>query len=61
MVRVLPLYSRLFARHNKGEFVLRIKTPISSAPRRKQLKAIMDGMNWLNLQWDEESLLQTKR
>ncbi len=37
------LYSRLFARHNKGEFVLRIEDTDRSAQRRKQLKPLWMG------------------
>lgn len=54
------LYS-LFARHNKGEFVLRIEDTDLERSTPEAIEAIMDGMNWLNLAWDEGPYFQTKR
>ena len=47
------LYSWLFARHNNGEFVLRIEDTDLERSTPEAIEAIMDGMNWLNLAWDE--------
>ena len=55
------LYSRLFARHNNGEFVLRIEDTDLERSTPEAIEAIMDGMNWLNLAWDEGPYFQTKR
>ncbi len=55
------LYSWLFARHNKGEFVLRIEDTDLERSTPEAIEAIMDGMNWLSLQWDEGPYYQTKR
>lgn len=55
------LYSWLFARHNKGEFVLRIEDTDLERSTPEAIEAIMDGMNWLNLEWDEGPYFQTKR
>ncbi len=54
------LYSA-FARHNDGEFVLRIEDTDLERSTPEAIEAIMDGMNWLNLEWDEGPYFQTKR
>ncbi|HCR4072725.1 TPA: glutamate--tRNA ligase [Proteus mirabilis] len=55
------LFSWLFSRHNKGEFVLRIEDTDLERSTQPAIDAIMDGMNWLNLNWDEGPYYQTKR
>ena len=57
----VPLSTRLFARHNNGEFVLRIEDTDLERSTPEAIEAIMDGMNWLNLAWDEGPYFQTKR
>ncbi len=55
------LYSWLYARHNQGEFVLRIEDTDLERSTPEAIEAIMDGMNWLSLDWDEGPYYQTKR
>ncbi|MGC0989849.1 glutamate--tRNA ligase [Pantoea agglomerans] len=55
------LYSWLFARHNQGEFVLRIEDTDLERSTPEAIEAIMDGMNWLSLDWNEGPYYQTKR
>ena len=55
------LYSWLFARNHDGEFVLRIEDTDLERSTPEAIEAIMDGMNWLNLEWDEGPYFQTKR
>ena len=55
------LYSWLFARNLGGEFVLRIEDTDLERSTQQAIDAIMDGMNWLNLDWDEGPYYQTKR
>lgn len=55
------LYSWLFARNQGGEFVLRIEDTDLERSTPEAIEAIMDGMNWLNLEWDEGPYFQTKR
>ncbi|SES73313.1 glutamate--tRNA ligase [Thorsellia anophelis] len=55
------LYSWLFARHYGGEFVLRIEDTDLERSTPEAIEAIMDGMQWLNLAWDEGPYFQTKR
>ncbi|ENF8881672.1 glutamate--tRNA ligase, partial [Escherichia coli] len=45
------LYSWLFARNHSGEFVLRIEDTDLERSTPEAIEAIMDGMNWLNLEW----------
>ncbi|WP_348666281.1 glutamate--tRNA ligase [Arsenophonus symbiont of Ornithomya chloropus] len=55
------LYSWLYSRHNKGKFILRIEDTDIARSTKKSINAIIDGMNWLNLNWDEGPYYQTKR
>ncbi|EOO6200243.1 glutamate--tRNA ligase [Escherichia coli] len=55
------LYSWLFARNHGGEFVLRIEDTDLERSTPEAIEAIMDGMNWLSLEWDEGPYYQTKR
>lgn len=55
------LYSWLFARNHGGEFVLRNEDTDLERSTPEAIEAIMDGMNWLSLEWDEGPYYQTKR
>uniref|UniRef100_A0A3B0MPQ8 Glutamate--tRNA ligase n=1 Tax=Arsenophonus endosymbiont of Trialeurodes vaporariorum TaxID=235567 RepID=A0A3B0MPQ8_9GAMM len=55
------IYSWLYSRHNNGEFVLRIEDTDLERSTQEAIDAIMDGMNWLSLNWDEGPYYQTKR
>lgn len=55
------LYSWLFTRHSGGEFVLRIEDTDLERSTHEAIDAIMEGLNWLNLDWDEGPHFQTKR
>lgn len=55
------LYSWLHARANDGQFVLRIEDTDIERSTPEAVKAIMDGMNWLELDWDEGPIYQTHR
>ena len=55
------LYSWLFARHYQGQFILRIEDTDLERSTPEAIEAIMEGMQWLNLQWDEGPYYQTKR
>jgi glutamyl-tRNA synthetase len=47
------LFNWLFARHNRGTFLLRIEDTDKSRERDQAVQAIYDGLNWLGLGWDE--------
>lgn len=55
------LYSWLFARQNKGKFVLRIEDTDRERSSQESIQAIMDGMQWLGLDYDEGPFYQTER
>ena len=55
------LYSWLYARQNKGKFILRIEDTDLERNSQKSVDAILDGMNWLELDYDEGPIFQTDR
>ncbi|SFP86064.1 glutamate--tRNA ligase [Enterovibrio norvegicus] len=55
------LYSWLYAKHTGGEFVLRIEDTDIERSTQGAIDAIIEGMQWLGLDWDEGPYYQTKR
>ena len=55
------LYSWLYAQKNGGNFILRIEDTDLERSTQASVDAIMDGMNWLNLEWTHGPYFQTKR
>jgi glutamyl-tRNA synthetase len=55
------LYSWLHARQNEGRFILRIEDTDRERSTDEAIQAIIDGMNWLGLDYDEGPHYQTKR
>lgn len=55
------LFNYLFARHNKGKFILRIEDTDRSRSTEEYIEAIIEGMKWLKLDWDEGPYRQTDR
>lgn len=55
------LFNWLFARHNKGKFILRIEDTDRSRSTEEYIEAIIEGMKWLKLDWDEGPYRQTDR
>lgn len=55
------LYSWLVARANGGKFVLRIEDTDRERSTQAAIDAILEGMQWLGLSWDEGPFYQTKR
>lgn len=55
------LFNWLFARHHKGTFILRIEDTDRSRSTEEYIEAIIDGMRWLGLDWDEGPYRQTER
>ena len=55
------LYSWLYAKHNGGQFVLRIEDTDRERSTQEAIDAIIESMKWLNLSWDEGPYYQTKR
>ncbi|MEO0369658.1 MAG: glutamate--tRNA ligase family protein, partial [Pseudomonadota bacterium] len=55
------LYSWLHARQSGGKFVLRIEDTDLERSNEESVKAILDGMQWLGLDYDEGPYYQTQR
>ncbi|MEW6067643.1 MAG: glutamate--tRNA ligase [Nitrospirota bacterium] len=55
------LFNWLFARHNKGMFILRIEDTDRTRSTEEYIDSIIEGMKWLNLDWDEGPYRQTDR
>lgn len=55
------LFNWLFARHHGGKFILRIEDTDQVRSTEESIKAILDAMEWLNLEWDEGPYYQTQR
>ncbi|MEW5790972.1 MAG: glutamate--tRNA ligase [Pseudomonadota bacterium] len=55
------LYSWLHARSHGGQFVLRIEDTDLERSTPESVQAILDGMGWLELDWDEGPYYQTQR
>ena len=55
------LFNFLFARHHGGRFVLRIEDTDRERSTDASLQAILDGLTWLGLAWDEGPYRQSER
>lgn len=55
------LYSWLHARQNNGKFVLRVEDTDQERSTEASVQAILDGMDWLGLDYDEGPFFQTQR
>lgn len=54
------LYAYLYAQHKNGQFVLRIEDTDRERSTQEAIDAILEGMNWLQLQHDEGPHYQTQ-
>ena len=55
------LFNYLFARHHGGAFVLRIEDTDRERSTPESTAAILEGMQWLRLEWDEGPFFQAQR
>lgn len=55
------LYAYLIAKKHNGKFVLRIEDTDRERSTPQAIQAILDGMQWLGLNWDEGPYYQTQR
>jgi glutamyl-tRNA synthetase len=55
------LFNYLYAKHNKGTFILRIEDTDRTRSTEEYIDAIIEGMKWLDLDWDEGPYRQTDR
>lgn len=55
------LFNWLYARNKGGQFILRIEDTDRSRSTDEYIESIIEGMNWLGLDWDEGPFRQTDR
>jgi len=55
------LFCWLFARKHEGDFVLRVEDTDRERSTDESVQAILDGMQWLGLDYDEGPFFQTQR
>src|SRR5205809_389418 len=55
------LFSYPFARHHRGTFVLRIEDTDRERSTEESTSAILEGLGWLGLAWDEGPYHQSER
>jgi glutamyl-tRNA synthetase len=55
------LFNWLYARQQKGVFILRIEDTDQSRSTDESILAIIEGMKWVGLDWDEGPYRQTER
>jgi glutamyl-tRNA synthetase len=53
------LFNYLFARHHQGKFLLRIEDTDDKRSSASAIEAIVQGLDWLGLKPDEDSVLQS--
>lgn len=54
------LFNWLFARHHGGKFLLRIEDTDKARSTPEAIAAILDGMRWLELDWDGHEYYQSQ-
>lgn len=55
------LFNWLFARHHSGKFILRIEDTDFARSSDEMSKGILEGLEWLGLDWDEGPFSQSER
>lgn len=55
------LFNWLFARHNKGKFLLRIEDTDKLRSTDENTKSIFEILKWLSIDWDGEPVIQSTR
>ncbi|HEX5600379.1 MAG TPA: glutamate--tRNA ligase [Hyphomicrobiaceae bacterium] len=55
------LFNWLYAKHTGGKFLLRIEDTDRERSTKEAIDAILDGLKWLELDWDDEPVFQSTR
>ena len=55
------LFNWLYARANKGKFVLRIEDTDKARSTKESVTAILESLEWLGIDWDEGPYFQSER
>jgi glutamyl-tRNA synthetase len=53
------IFNWLYARHNKGQFVLRIEDTDKERSTEESVSEIFEGLKWIGLDWDEQPMRQS--
>jgi glutamyl-tRNA synthetase len=55
------VFNWLFARHHGGQFILRIEDTDLERSKSEYTQNILEGLQWLGLNWDEGPIFQSER
>ncbi|MGB2908915.1 MAG: glutamate--tRNA ligase [Candidatus Aminicenantaceae bacterium] len=55
------IYNWLYARHEGGQFILRIEDTDVERSSEEMTQGILDGMKWLGMDWDKGPIYQSQR
>ena len=55
------LFSWAYARHHGGQFILRVEDTDLERSTEASVAAIIDGLKWLGIDWDEGPFFQMQR
>ena len=55
------MFNWLFARHHGGKALLRIEDTDAARSTQEAIDAILEGLQWLGLDWDDEPVFQSER
>ena len=55
------VFNWLYARHQKGTFLLRIEDTDKERSKPEYTTNILEGLNWLGIDWDEPPVVQSER
>ena len=55
------VFNWLFARHEKGVFLIRIEDTDKERSKPEFTENILEGLTWLGIDWDEPPLIQSER
>ncbi len=55
------LFNWLFAKHNNGEFILRIDDTDTARSTDESMQEIFDALKWLGINWDEKYVQSERR
>ncbi|MBD3170097.1 MAG: glutamate--tRNA ligase [candidate division Zixibacteria bacterium] len=55
------IFNYLFARHHGGKFIIRVEDTDEKRSSEEMIQAILEGLKWMNIDWDGEIHFQSKR
>lgn len=55
------LFNWLYAKHHNGKFLLRIEDTDKKRSTEEAKQAIIEGLDWLGLHWDDDIIFQSER